>query len=408
MLRIDFANRLFSGKSTSFRLLFDLPGAGRRAAPQVRVGESLVTVPVWAFASNGVRGSTVAVRFPKGWDVAVESGELPRRQAGDDGGTVLSSGSIAAPLRFFAYVTAQRPPTYVDREVAIPVGDATVPVVLQGWQDDPGWATRVRRQLKAALPVLAEDIGVPWSLAGPLIVREAANRDANAVAGRFDPATNTLELAYWADPAVIVRQLSHAWFNGSLLSERWANEGFASWYALRAAEALEIPMAAPTAPEEELAAVGPLAGWTGGDTLPPTAGAIDPDVAATAAAHALVAQVAERVGAEGAPGRLGGRRGRHRRLPAALRGWGHRNARDRRRPARLARPAGRARGALGRGPRRPVARLGRARGRRRVRSTRAPMPRPRTSGRSPSPGTGSSRARSATRSAAGTSRRPTP
>ena len=59
--------------------------------------------------------------------------------------------------------------------------------MLQGWQDDPGWATRVQRQLKAALPVLAEDIGLPWPLEEPLVVREAANRDANAVAGPLRP-----------------------------------------------------------------------------------------------------------------------------------------------------------------------------------------------------------------------------
>jgi hypothetical protein len=295
MLRIDFGQRLYSGKTAALRLTFDLLGHGRKAAPQTRVGDSLVTIPVWAFASDGARGSSVTVRFPEDWDVAVESGTL--KKSSGDGGTVLTSGAIDAPLKFFAYVTAQQPASYVEREVAIPVGEATAQVVLQGWADDPNWATRVHRQLEAALPVLAEDIGLPWPLEEPLVVREAASRDADAVAGRYDPATNTLEVAYWADPAVLVRQVAHAWFNGDLLTERWANEGFASWYAQRAADTLGLAMTPPTATDEALAGVGPLGAWAGpdpaGDEL-----VTDADAAAAAASHALVAELAEQAGPE--------------------------------------------------------------------------------------------------------------
>src|SRR4051794_19765121 len=108
LLRIGFG-RLYSGKSASFRLSFVLPATGRGVNPQVRVGSGLVTLPVWAFASNGTSGSSVSVAFPPGWDVAVESGDFAHQSKGSDGGTVLSSGPLATPLTFFAFVSAQPP-----------------------------------------------------------------------------------------------------------------------------------------------------------------------------------------------------------------------------------------------------------------------------------------------------------
>ena len=114
MLRIDFGSRLYSGKAHDLRLTFDLPDPGRGANRQVRVGTSLVTFPVWAYASEGAQGSTVTVRFPAGYEVAVESGSFDRQAQGADGGTVLQAGPLAHPLTFFAYVSGQRPAVYVD------------------------------------------------------------------------------------------------------------------------------------------------------------------------------------------------------------------------------------------------------------------------------------------------------
>ena len=55
----------------------------------MRVGPSLVTLPVWAHASNGAKGGTVTVRIPKGFDVAVEHGAFDTTTTTDDGGTEL-------------------------------------------------------------------------------------------------------------------------------------------------------------------------------------------------------------------------------------------------------------------------------------------------------------------------------
>ena len=293
LLRIDFGARLYSGKGAVFRVRFDLPGSGKAASPQVRVGTSLITIPVWAYASTGARGSTVTVRMPPGWDVAVESGEFAKRSTTGTGATVLESGPIGSPLSFFAFVSAQQPAVYVDRPLTLPVGDQQVELVIQAWEDDDAWARRTGELFEGVLPVLRRDIGLPWPLAEPLVVAESVNRDAGAYAGIFDPDEGRMEVAYWAGPDVMIHQAAHGWFNGGLLADRWANEGFATFYALRAAAEQGLKVAAPELTEEVAAAAVPLNAWTRDETPGSPV-----DGYGYAASTALATAIAEAVGTD--------------------------------------------------------------------------------------------------------------
>ena len=295
LLRVDFGSRLYGGKAATMKVDFDLPGRGPAASPQVRVGSSLVTLPVWAFASNGARGSSVAVRFPPGWDVAVESGELPRRETTADGGTVLEAGPLAAPLDFFAFVSAQRPAVYVERPLTVPVDGQDVDLLLQAWNDDAGWADRISSLFADALPALREDIGLPWPADDPLVIHETASRTPDASAGVFDPAENRMDVAYWADREVVIHQAAHGWFNGDLLADRWANEGFATLYGLRAAEKLGEPADGPRMTDEVRAAAFPLNSWAADDGQETSAAA---DAYGYAASFALAKELVDRVGTD--------------------------------------------------------------------------------------------------------------
>ena len=62
----------------------------------------------------------------------------------------------------------------------------------------------------------------------PFVVAEAVSQTGSAYAGRYDPEDATVEIAYYADSLVTLHETAHAWFDGSLLADRWANEGFAS------------------------------------------------------------------------------------------------------------------------------------------------------------------------------------
>jgi hypothetical protein len=292
LVRLSFP-RLYSGKSATFRLSFVLPATGKGANPQVRVGSGLVTMPVWAFASNGASGSSVAVHFPAGWDVAVESGALPHRSTGVDGGTVLASGPLASPLTFFAFVSAQHPAVFKDRPMQVDVGGTPASLVLRGWVDDPRWSARITRLLAKGLPVLGERIGVPWPHTDDLIVQEAVSREAGAYAGLFDPNANRIEVAYWASDAVALHEAAHAWFNGDLVADRWAAEGFASWYAQQAASALKIRSTPPKLTDALRLSAFPL------DTWAPSGSGNAQEAYGYAASYALADAIAQRVGPEG-------------------------------------------------------------------------------------------------------------
>ncbi len=240
VLAITFGTDLYSGQSLKLRLQFDLPDPGGPATRDVRIGPSLVTFPVWAFASEGTSGSSVTVTFPPGYAVQVLSGTLLPPTTAANGSTVFRTGPLARPLDFYAYLSADRPAALVSSTLRTTVGDVPVELILRRWAEDPAWATRVGELFRRGLPVLGAAIGLPLPAAGPLIVEESASRTIGGYAGLFDPRTRTIQVAYYADSFVALHEAAHAWFNGRLLADRWANEAFASYYAAEAAAALGV------------------------------------------------------------------------------------------------------------------------------------------------------------------------
>lgn len=291
-LRLDFP-RLRSGKSATYRLVFNLKDPGGAATRDLRVGDSLVSFPVWAFATDATPGSEVTVVFPAGYEVKVEAGEIPRPTTDADGRTVFRTGRLEAPLDFFAYLVADRPGSYAEQSISPTVGTASAPIVVRSWPDDEPWGERVADLLTRGLPPLGERIGLPWPIEDRLVVQEAVSRSTGGYAGLFDPRSRTVEIAYYAADFVILHEAAHGWFNGSLLADRWANEAFASYYATEVAADLKVKGSADELTDELQAARIPLNAWGPVGTE---------DVAqedyAYAASLALARLVAERAGDE--------------------------------------------------------------------------------------------------------------
>lgn len=293
LLRIDFGKQLAAGASRTFALTFDIADPGGAPTRTTRIGQSLVTFGAWGFGSEGSPGGSVSVVFPAGFAVDVKADGLGGPVDDPAGNAVFSTGRLANPLAFFAYFVADRPGAYTESTLHIPVGDRTIPVTLRAWPDDPAWAKRVSGLLTRGLPALAEDIGLPWTVDQPLIVEEAVSRTASGFSGRYDPSAGRIEIAYYATPFVVLHEAAHAWFDGGLLADRWASEGFASFYALRAAAAIGEKGVAGDALTPALEAVRiPLNAWA----APGAAGASAVDDAEYAAALKLASLVAERAG----------------------------------------------------------------------------------------------------------------
>jgi hypothetical protein len=175
LLELDLGARIYSDKSATYRLAFDIVDADGAATRDVRIGSSLVSFPVWAFATDSTPGSTVRVVFPAGYEVQVESGSIPEPTKDASGKVIFQTAKLIAPLSFFAYLVADRPAADADQVLTVDVGDIPVALTIRSWADDAAWSKRVGGLAARALPLLADRIGLPWPVVTPgCSIRRAA------------------------------------------------------------------------------------------------------------------------------------------------------------------------------------------------------------------------------------------
>jgi hypothetical protein len=290
-LKIDLGANLAAGKTTTLTLTFDLKDAGGAPDRPVRISPSLVSFAAWAVAGTGSAGASVAVRLPTGYDTTIGQRPLAGPVADGAGHDTWSSGPIAAPLAFVADVVADRPTDYVETTVSVPLGGGTATVFIRAWPDDPAWRDRVGALLQRALPILEREIGVQYPLNRPLVVHEAVARSTGGYAGVYDPVTGQIEIAYSARDGVVIHELAHAWFNGSLVADKWAAEAFAAYYAELTARELGVDPASPVPPTEPGNWAIPLNTWGPTGSVPAQS-----DAWAYAASLDLAHEIAQRAG----------------------------------------------------------------------------------------------------------------
>ncbi|HET9344117.1 MAG TPA: hypothetical protein VFO05_00330 [Candidatus Limnocylindrales bacterium] len=294
LLRIDFGRRLPSGSSRGMTLTFDITDPGGAPTRTTRIGPSLVTFGAWAFASESTPGSTVTVVFPPDYTINAKSDLLGEPTTDADGRTSFKTAALAQPLTFFAYFVADKPSAFAESTRTVTVDGRALDIKIRAWPDDPAWAERTGALVAGSVPILSESIGLPWVAGRPLVVAEAVSQTGSVYAGRYDPEDATIEIAYYADELVTLHETAHAWFDGSLLADRWANEGFATWYALDAAGKLGMQVSPSAVSPEQQAARIPLNAWGPlGENDAPT------EDFGYAASAELARLIAERAGPDG-------------------------------------------------------------------------------------------------------------
>jgi hypothetical protein len=295
-LLLRFGSPLGSGHSIALTLTFDLADPGGEPDRTLRITPSLVAFQAWAYGTDGVAGSSVRVVFPAGYSVAVDRGPLAGPSTEPDGTLAYEAANLQAPGTFVADVRADRPGDLVAGRRSVGVGDRTVVLVVRAWPDDPTWRARVVDVLSRSLPALRDAIGIDWPLSGELEVRETIDRPGGGGSGEpvtqgaegFDPATGRLDISYLADASAILHGAAHAWFNGSLVADRWIAEGFADLYAEQAGAAVGIDVVSPVMTPEAAAQAMPLNAW-----IPGSSG----DAYGRAASFAVAREIATRAGA---------------------------------------------------------------------------------------------------------------
>ncbi|MBW3613662.1 MAG: hypothetical protein KY392_07375, partial [Chloroflexi bacterium] len=261
----------------TFELTYRLPDTDD---PRLRVRPSVVVFPAWSFGTEG----TVRVSVPDGYEVRVDGDPLT-----DEDGTYVS-GDIEDPSQWLALVTALRPVEYMDIDTTVPLSGGTADLRVRAFADDTAWAEGIRDLFVDALPLLEEELGLPYPLIGQLVVTESVPADASGFGEGAAGGTEIL-IAYDQPPFTAVHQVSHVWLSPRFADARWIREGLASAVAARVGA--ELGLEAPFDPAEEAArhadAAFPLDEWSA-DAGP--AG----ESFGYAASWALIDEIEERVG----------------------------------------------------------------------------------------------------------------
>jgi tetratricopeptide (TPR) repeat protein len=263
VLAVGLGRRLYDGQSADVTLAFDLVDDGGSIERDLRLSRNLMSFPVWAFGSPGTPGSRVTVSFPSDFTVQEEFGGLTRSDSGF-GQVVFSSGPIDDSTMLNAWFTAVQPVAQADY-LARSFTTGALTVQLRYWADDPGWADQVQLVLSEGYPILRGLIGLGDPVGTTLIVTEASTQEIGGFAGSFDPATSQVQVSYLGDPFIILHEAAHMWFNATLASDRWIEEGFASYYAEKAVQRLGLPDHAPILTAPMMQAALPLNDWVGPD-----------------------------------------------------------------------------------------------------------------------------------------------
>lgn len=245
---------LYAHRSTSFTLRYELDGGTPRSTSPIRVGRAFVTFGVWAFGDRG--NGTVEVRVPAGFAVSLDGDSMTT--TGGSSGTVLRADP-ASPDTFFTVVTGDDPDEFDQHELALPGG---ADIVVLSWPEDARWERSVIGTLQTGFPKLQALVGLDWPVDHALRVRERYTPALEGYAGLFK-ADEGIDISEDLDPATVLHEASHAWFNGDLFADRWIYEGLAEEYAWQVLTATGgDAQALPDEPKPSDPGARALLGWT--------------------------------------------------------------------------------------------------------------------------------------------------
>lgn len=197
--------------------------------PHQRVRTALVVFPAWSFGTSG----SVTVTIPAGYEMRVDGDPMT-----EEGGRLVS-GPIDDPGQWLALVTAVKPAEYTQLEATIPLKGGTADLLVRAFTDDEAWGQRTLDLVSAALPLLEEEIGLPYPRIGQIILTESVATDSTGF-GEGTGGGNEIMVAYDQPPFTALHQVAHVWLSPSLIEAAWIREGLASHVAAHVGAELDV------------------------------------------------------------------------------------------------------------------------------------------------------------------------
>jgi hypothetical protein len=253
--RFSLGTALFAGDSATLRITYDHFGAPPRDPVPWRVNEAYAGFVAFGLGDDGL--VTVRISQPFGYEFD-ESTDL--------------TGFDAAPPDAVGTIVHTRTGLDADSRIVVGLADderlasraldvAGADVQVRAWPDDPEWAEFAARTIEVGIPALEELLGTSWPIEGQLDVRETVEPNLRGYAGWFDRETGEIAVGEELDADTIYHELSHAWFNGTITTQRWFTEGLAQVYAAELVRRDGGDARTPTVPAADAAGTLPLTDW---------------------------------------------------------------------------------------------------------------------------------------------------
>lgn len=217
---VRFRSNLFYNRSRSVTVTYDIPGGLPRSEDVTRINGAFVALPLYAFGDP--ENAEVRLLGLEDFEITLDGNHL-REETDDDGRLVWVDRNIVNPPEWFVWVNA------LNDEGLVIADDqfANQDVRIRSWPGDDEWYESVSDTLEQGLPALMDVIGLGWPVDDTLVVTEAIAPNLFGFGGWYFVDEDEIEIGESVDRAVVLHEASHAWFNGTLFTERWIDEGLA-------------------------------------------------------------------------------------------------------------------------------------------------------------------------------------
>lgn len=226
--------RLRAGQTRLVTMSYGLPAGELRGDNLFVSNPAFHGFPMWSNSDAGT--GSIELRVPEASSVAAFGEELELVETVDGLSTWVPS-SFENPQAWYTYVTVQNPAAR--DETTLTASGQTI--IVKSWPGDTEWAEFAEETITAGLPALEAVIGIPVPEQSTLEINESVDPYLYGFAGWYTLDDTSIEVGNELDDAVLLHEISHAWFNGRLFGDRWIGEGLAEEFTWRAQDTLGWP-----------------------------------------------------------------------------------------------------------------------------------------------------------------------